>query len=406
MWIIPRSFLETEGLVLRRCSAHHACVLNLRFHNGLILDPIAGPLPEIAMAEGRLGVPDARMRLVDLTGYVLLPGIVDLHGDGFERHLAPRRGALRSMEDGLCALDAELAATGITTAVLAQFWSWEGGLRAPEFARKLAAALRAMRPRLRTQMHLQLRLETPLIDDYPEVLDFVRAEGIRYVVFNDHLPHQRLAEGRRPPRLTGQALKSGRNPEAHLALMQALHARTPEIPARLASLARDLSADGVLLGSHDDRTPDDRTAARVLGATVAEFPETDAAARAARDASEPIILGAPNVMRGASHAGNASARDLIAAGLCDALVSDYHYPSVRAAALHLAGGTGPELAQAWRMVSTRPAEILGLADRGRLVPGARADLTILEETSGQVAASFVGGALSFLAGAFANRVLA
>ena len=27
---------------------------------------------------------------VDLTGYWLLPGIIDLHGDGFERHLRPR----------------------------------------------------------------------------------------------------------------------------------------------------------------------------------------------------------------------------------------------------------------------------------------------------------------------------
>lgn len=358
------------------------------------------------MAQGRLCAPDAELRAVDLTGYVLLPGIVDLHGDGFERHLAPRRGALRSMEDGLCALDAELAATGITTAVLAQFWSWEGGLRAPEFARKLAAALRVMRPHLRTQMHLQLRLETSLIDDYPDVLEFLRAEEIRYVVFNDHLPHQRLAEGRRPPRLTGQALKSGRNPETHLALMQALHARGSEVPARLARLSRELHEDGVLLGSHDDRTPEDRAAARAVGAAIAEFPETEAAARAARDSGEPIILGAPNVMRGASHAGNASARDLIAAGLCDALVSDYHYPSVRAAALHLAGGTGPELARVWQMVSTRPAQILGLGDRGRLTPGARADLTILDETSGQVAASFVGGGLSFLAGAFADRLLA
>lgn len=380
-------------------------MLELVFENGLILDPVEGPLPGLAMAGGRLGAPGPAARRVDLEGFVLLPGIVDLHGDGFERHLAPRRGALRSMADGLRALDAELAATGITTAVLAQFWSWEGGLRAPEFARALAAALRDMAPVLRTQMRMQLRLETHLVDDYAEVQAFLRAEGIGYVVFNDHLPHRRLAEGRRPPRLTGQALKSGRNPEAHLALMQGLHARRAEVPARLAELAAALRAEGVLLGSHDDRSAAARAQARALGATIAEFPETAEAARAARAADEPVILGAPNVMRGASHAGNASARDLIAEGLCDALVSDYHYPSVRAAALLLAGGTGPELAQAWRMVSTRPAEILGLRDRGRLVAGARADLTVLEAATGQVAASFAGGTVSFLAGAFADRLL-
>ena len=28
----------------------------------------------------------------DLSGYIFLPRIVDLHGDGFERYLSPRRG--------------------------------------------------------------------------------------------------------------------------------------------------------------------------------------------------------------------------------------------------------------------------------------------------------------------------
>jgi alpha-D-ribose 1-methylphosphonate 5-triphosphate diphosphatase len=30
---------------------------------------------------------------VDLTGYWLLPGIIDLHGDGFERQMFPRPSA-------------------------------------------------------------------------------------------------------------------------------------------------------------------------------------------------------------------------------------------------------------------------------------------------------------------------
>ncbi|WP_424969635.1 alpha-D-ribose 1-methylphosphonate 5-triphosphate diphosphatase [Dinoroseobacter sp. S76] len=380
-------------------------MLSLRFHNGLILDPRLGVLEELAIADGRILPDGARGRSVDLQGYALLPGAIDLHGDGFERHLAPRRGALRTTEEGLLALDAELAAAGITTAILAQFWSWEGGMRSPDFARELARALAATRARLRTDMQIQLRLETHMIDDFDTVEGFVAEAGIRYVVFNDHLPHQRLAEGRRPPRLTGQALKSGRNPEAHLRLMQDLHARSGEVPDRLTALAAALIARGVTLGSHDDHTAKDRAAARQMGVTIAEFPETEEAAKAARDHGDPIILGAPNVMRGASHAGNVSARTLIEAELCDALVSDYHYPSLKAAALDLAGGVTPALGPVWDKISARPAEMLGLTDRGTLQPGNRADLVVLERATGQVAASFSGGVVSFLGGGFAERLL-
>ena len=73
-------------------------------------------------------------RQIDLSGYRVLPGIIDPHGDGFERHLAPRRGAMKQMDEGLIAAEAELAANGITTGVLAQFVSWEGGLRGMDFA--------------------------------------------------------------------------------------------------------------------------------------------------------------------------------------------------------------------------------------------------------------------------------
>ncbi len=66
----------------------------------------------------------AGVRKIDLSGYLVLPGIVDVHGDGFERHLAPRRGAMKQMAEGIVAAEAELAANGITTGVLAQFLSW------------------------------------------------------------------------------------------------------------------------------------------------------------------------------------------------------------------------------------------------------------------------------------------
>ena len=36
-------------------------------------------------------------RSIDASGYTILPGLIDLHGDGFERHMAPRRGAVKDL---------------------------------------------------------------------------------------------------------------------------------------------------------------------------------------------------------------------------------------------------------------------------------------------------------------------
>ncbi|MEL6618516.1 MAG: alpha-D-ribose 1-methylphosphonate 5-triphosphate diphosphatase [Pseudomonadota bacterium] len=341
-------------------------------------------------------------RDVDLSGYRVLPGIIDAHGDGFERHMAPRRGAMKEMGDGLIATEAELAANGITTGVLAQFVSWEGGLRGFDFADAVFTALKQARATLVTDIRPQLRFEIHLLDLYDTLPDRIRDWGINYVVFNDHLPHDRLAERRKPPRLTGQALKAGRNPEKHFEMLLALHDDRDRVGPALDALCATLSTQGVRIGSHDDHTAQDRATWHARGARVAEFPETTAAAEAAQATGDPVVLGAPNVVRGGSHKGNASALDLIAMGLCDAIASDYHYPSPRRAALMLARTGVLDLAGAWALVSSGPAAVLGLDDRGTLEPGKRADLVVLDDRD-RVAATIAGGRVSYMSGDIASR---
>lgn len=376
-------------------------MLSLTLTNAEVLTPEGLIRSDLTIADGLIAA-DPAPRRVDLSGCLILPGIVDLHGDGFERHLAPRRGAMKDLTEGLSSLDAELAANGITTAVLAQFFSWEGGMRGPDFAERLADALDRFDPL--SDMRMQLRLETHLLDDYPRAEALIERAGIGYVVFNDHVPHKALAAGKRPPRLTGQALKSGRSPEAHHALLRRLHERRHEVPAALSALAARLAGRGVLMGSHDDATAEARAAYRAMGVCVSEFPETAEAAEAARAAGDPVILGAPNVVRGGSHSGNVTAAALLARGTGDALVSDYHYPALRQAAVALKR-EGHDLAQVWTLLSERPARILGLADRGRLVPGLRADLVVLDKATGRIGATLSKGRISHMAGAMAERFL-
>ena len=135
-----------------------------------------------------------------------------------------------------------------------------------------------------------------------------------YLVFNDHLPHDRLLAGKTPSRLVGQALKAGRSPEKHHAMIIELHKRGPDVPAALDALTATLATEGVQMGSHDDATAASRAVWRARGVQIAEFPETLEAAEAAHLGGDGVIMGAPNVVRGGSHNGNLSAVDLVAMG--------------------------------------------------------------------------------------------
>ncbi len=369
-------------------------MLNVEFTGADVLRADELVKAPVAIADGH--IVDQAARSVDLSGFTILPGMVDVHGDGFERHVAPRRGAMKDVAAGLRAAEAEMAANGITTGVLAQFVSWEGGLRGLEFADRVFCAMRDLETI--SELVPQMRFEMNQLELYAGLPERLAKWKVPYVVFNDHLPHDRLAEGKTPKGLNGQALRAGRSPEKQLALMQELHANAVHVPSALDEVCPQLLAQGVRLGSHDDNRGEQRVAWQARGVEVAEFPETVEAA----EADGLVVLGSPNVVRGGSHKGNVSALDLVIMGHCDALASDYHYPSIRRAALFLAKTLG--LAEAWRLVSEGPAKVLGLTDRGRIDVGLRADLVVLDEAE-RVAATIVAGQVSYMNGPIVDRFL-
>lgn len=130
----------------------------------------------------------------------------------------------------------------------------------------------------------------------------------------------------------------------------------------------------VPLASHDDRTQAEIEENHRDGIRISEFPVSMLAARAAGARGIDVIAGAPNIVRGGSHSGNVAAADLVREGAVDAFASDYVPASLVEAAFQCVAETGITLPQSVAMVSDRPARLAGLADRGRIAPGLRADV--------------------------------
>lgn len=372
----------TGANILRDGAMHNAA---LSVESGVLSD---SPLPE-----------------VDLGGYMVLPGIVDLHGDAFERHIAPRPTAPFPIETGLRATERDAAAHGVTTAYLAQGWSWEGGSRGPYFAEAVMDEIDAYRPKALIDMRLQVRLETHMTESRDRLISAVTRYGIGYVVFNNHLPETVHLAASSPHRLAAWAERDGRSIEEFTRRLHAAREQESAVPRHLLKLAEAFDDLGICYGSHDDPDGDTRERFRVLGARICEFPTSFSAAAAAKATGDPVIMGAPNVVRGGSQSGGVAAMSLITSAHCDVLVSDYHYPSLAEAAWVLVDAGVCSLPEAWAMISSTPARLLSLSDRGTLAPGARADFIIVHEATRRIEATISGGRIAFLSGTLAGRLL-
>jgi alpha-D-ribose 1-methylphosphonate 5-triphosphate diphosphatase len=135
----------------------------------------------------------------------------------------------------------------------------------------------------------------------------------------------------------------------------------------------------VPIASHDDDRPEKIEMMQRLGITIAEFPLNIATADHARKLQMKTGMGAPNIVRGKSQSGNISARQLVEAGCCDFLCSDYHPTSLLQAVYTLHREIGVELSEAFAYVTATPAAIVGLTDRGRIAADQLADLLVIEE---------------------------
>jgi alpha-D-ribose 1-methylphosphonate 5-triphosphate diphosphatase len=329
---------------------------------------------KIAETSSRSGAASLRL---DSHGLIALPGIVDMHGDAFERQMMPRPGVDFPIDVALVDSDRQAIANGITTVFHATTWSWEPGLRGTENAHRLLNAIESMRPQLAADTRFHLRQEAFNLEAEPTIAEWLAAGRVDLLAFNDHM-HMTAASMNNPKKRARMVERSGLSENEFDLLVDRVMTGADKVPAsiaRLASIGRD---HRVPLLSHDDESPDQRAHFRSLGIDVAEFPINEETARAAVERGDFTVFGAPNVVRGGSHTGWTSAAEMVSKGLCSILASDYYYPAPLLAAFLLAADNILPLPQAWALVSGAPAAATGLHDRGQIATGKRADIILVD----------------------------
>lgn len=338
---------------------------------------------------------------LDAGGLLVLPGLVDIHGDAFERQLSPRPEVRFPTAMALHDTDRQLVANGITTAFHGITCSWESGLRSRDMARELVEHLGGNNG-LAADNRVHLRFENHNLEAVDEVLCWMEEGRVDLLAFNDHLPAilKRVDDA---AKLGKYADRSGVSVEDFRELVLRAWARHEEVEDAVRRLAAMAHKCRIATASHDDMTRDDRSRYQDLGCLISEFPMRAEAASAAKDFGNQVIMGAPNVVRGGSHLGGIRATDMVAEGICTILASDYFYPALMGAPFRLAGEGICPLGAAWHLVSRNPARAAGFADRGELVPGKRADIVLVDDAGSgmpRVVATIVAGRLAYAARAF------
>ena len=373
---------------------------------------IGGELVEssLSVADGRISDVDASKGSgalgLDARNLLVLPGIIDIHGDAFERQMMPRPKVDFPIDVALVDSDRQAIANGITTVFHAATWSWEPGLRCGDNARKLLEAIETLRPKLAADTRFHLRHETYNLDAEAVIGDWLASRRVDLFAFNDHMDNT-VALLNKPNKRKTMVDRTGLSDEAFDELVRRMVSRADAVPASIARLAKIARDANLRMLSHDDESPAMRKAFRAQGITIAEFPVNEETAREAASGGDAIVFGAPNVVRGGSHTGWTRTSDMIEKGLCSVLASDYYYPAQLLAAFRLAADGVRPLAKAWELISAAPAGAAGLSDRGHLAPGQRADILLVDDTlllRPRVVAVIVAGRLVHLTDA--SRIIA
>jgi len=365
-------------------------MIDMIYSNARVVTANAEFEGSVVVREGYIvEVDDAPCRapgVIDLDGDYLVPGLVELHTDNLEKHFAPRPGVQWPGVPALMAHDTQVAAAGITTVfdslALGDVRGDTDRVRNKE--RMIEAVCAASDRRLtRADHRLHLRCEIVADDAVHTVDRWIDLPLVGLVSINDHTPGQRQFTDPEKLRLYYTKKFIMTDAEFDVFREQSMELHRKNAARHRSEIVARAQARALPIASHDDATREHVQEAVKNGMTIAEFPTTEEAAEASHAAGLAVLVGAPNLVLGGSHSGNVAALDLLRAGHADILSSDYVPSSLMEGVFKLAlADVGISLPQAVSFASLNPARAVGLADRGELAAGRRADMVRVRVVDG------------------------
>ena len=319
----------------------------------------------------------------------VIPGLIDLHGDDIERHLHPRSGVWMALPMALASADRANISAGITTKFHAiSFERDDEADRSPELAATLTDAIVGADDLL-ADHRLHARCEVTQKQCVDAVLDVAENGDPDLVSVMSHIPGKGQFQDVEAFKQYYENAKDHTVAEAEEMIEQRTDVSMATLRERVDRVVEAAHDAGAVTASHDDEDPAEVERLADSGVDITEYPITLETAERAADVGMTTAMGAPNLVRGESQWGNLSTADAIDAAVVDALVADYHPPSLLAAAFT---DTGEPLPKRVRRVTANPADAVGINDRGRIEAGARADLLLVDrDPTPTVARALVAG---------------
>lgn len=277
----------------------------------------------VAVYRGPTALPGA----IDLSGDYLLPGLIELNTRNLRRHLAFGSSLHATVLSAVLTHDAEIISAGITTAFDRLCCGDDGENAHSQMISDLVAVIRhaAQQGLIRSDHHLARDF---VIDD--DASEFGRSTAHSASGETDEHPPDSVAT----------------SPSTTSPVERAVHSVTVK-----------------------------RTSHAIYG-----FPRSLALAQAARAARLKVMVAAPSLIGECAEGvplveSHESALLIAAEKLVDILSSDDYPPSLLQGAFRLRQSPSRmTLSEAIATVSSTPAQVAGLTDRGEIAPGKRADL--------------------------------
>lgn len=369
----PNSLIIYNGkLVLENHITDGAIIVR----HGLIMDIITNVSSDLAQWQKYR----SEYVLIDAEGKIVMPGMIDIHCDAIEKEIQPRPNTLFEIPYAFQEFEAKLPVHGITT----MFHSVSLGVGLSIRGEKLVSELidyidEYNKGEVLARNLIHLRYEVSYLAGKPLLEKLISEHRVHLLSLMDHAPG--IGQYHKEGSFERYVMKNqGVTLEEVPPIVEELQQRRAQVKKddllAITALARQHE---IPLASHDDDSEQKINDNLELGIHISEFPITEEVARYAEEKKMQLSLGAPNVVRGASHDGNLSAQSMIAAGKKQVLCSDY-YPSALLQAVFKIVKTGKiSISEAVKLVSLNAAEAVNMHEQiGSIRIGKVADIILVD----------------------------